>query len=85
MADKYSHKPTKKKKAQPRKPAAALETTPYQSAAPAEVTPAPVPAAVVRLEKPTAVAPNLAAELKRVGVLGGILLVVLVAASFVVS
>lgn len=87
MTDKYSHKPTKKKKSQARKAVVAQETIRYDQVVPAAAPAAPttIPAATVRPERPTAAAPDLTVELKRVGILGGILLVVLVATSFLFS
>ena len=84
MTNKYSYKQGKKKKAQAHQAA----ETPLMVTQTATVSPAaiiPVTQAPARVEKRETVTLNLRAELKRVGVLGGVMLVVLVAASLLLS
>ena len=75
---------SKKKKTQIRqaiaKPSTVMQTATVSTAAITPVTPAPA-----RTENRETVTLNLGAELKRVGVLGGVMLVVLVAASLLLS
>ncbi|MEN8614795.1 hypothetical protein ABFB09_05890 [Dehalogenimonas sp. THU2] len=90
MADKYSYKQGKKKKSPIRMTAepAAQAAAPARAATPAPAAPAakaaPIPAksaAAPRAEKQPTYSLDLGSELKRVGMIGGSLLVVLVAAS----